>query len=161
MYDLSYVDNLLPHQFDLITGWFKQGVDRARKFQVQSGLQLASTDTARLQLRNTLTTEPVDLLTTQNGRIVIDPTTQLMTLLFPGEQSARYNVQATVVTPPVSLTPRRPAWTNNMLAFFMRNGVVQPKTCFFLHGTLIVSTQNRVDRFKIDMLLLWEPGYTR
>lgn len=150
--------NLLPHQFQLVLGPLTQGVDFLHTLTV-SNLTLPATASARMQLRTSLGDTVVDELGTDNQRIRIAG--QTITLLFPGEASRAYNVTPDVMTPVERRTPKSTPWPPLLLDRFRdASGALRPRVGFMLHGTLIVS-DGGADLFMMQILTLWDGGYTR
>ncbi|WP_027480512.1 hypothetical protein [Deinococcus pimensis] len=124
---------------------YLQSVDAYATITIPDTLPLAVTDTARMQLRQTLKGGVIDTLTTENDRIRIEG--QDVILDLPGERSALYAVRFKTVVQPI----------------FRDDGT--PGTArvpgFSLLGRLIVTEAGGRDRFGLDLEIIWSASATR
>ena len=136
----------------------KQSVDYTFTLRYPPDLGIAVTDTARLNLRYALDdAQPVDSLTTGNGRLEIAVTqdgTARLTVRLTGEVSGAYPVQRSDGGSRYRKLKAAEAPTITDVS----NYRVLP-----LYGTLIVTSATGEDRqgTALDFILLFEASFTR
>jgi hypothetical protein len=158
---------LLYEQVDAYLGPFPVGVDTGPLYFDFEG-DLAADDTARMQLRPDLYAAPVDSLTTENGRITISG--QRLTLDIPDTVSRAFPVGPDQDSPikygvmkPIAVSTNGKEWPDGLLTLFIDPDTqdLEPLEGFMLYSTLIVTGTDGVDKLSIDLLWVWEGGYTR